>query len=27
VGRLAAAEIHTGLPAPELAGCLPDRFH
>lgn len=26
-GRLAAAEILTGLPAPELAGCRPDRFH
>jgi glycine/D-amino acid oxidase-like deaminating enzyme len=26
VGRLAAAEILTGLPAPELEGCRPDRF-
>ncbi|MEV5896532.1 NAD(P)/FAD-dependent oxidoreductase [Nonomuraea fuscirosea] len=25
-GRLAAAEILTGAPAPELAGCRPDRF-
>jgi glycine/D-amino acid oxidase-like deaminating enzyme len=27
VGRLAAAEILTGSPADELAGCRPDRFH
>jgi glycine/D-amino acid oxidase-like deaminating enzyme len=27
VGRLAATEILTELPAPELAGCRPDRFH
>lgn len=26
-GRLAASEILTGVPAPELAGCRPDRFH
>ncbi|MEV0647526.1 FAD-binding oxidoreductase [Phytomonospora sp. NPDC050363] len=26
VGRLAAGEILTGQPAPELAGCRPDRF-
>ncbi|WP_152362490.1 NAD(P)/FAD-dependent oxidoreductase [Microlunatus speluncae] len=26
LGRLAAAEILTGRPAPELAGCRPDRF-
>jgi glycine/D-amino acid oxidase-like deaminating enzyme len=26
VGRLAAAEILTGRPAPELTGCRPDRF-
>ncbi|WP_020579187.1 NAD(P)/FAD-dependent oxidoreductase [Actinopolymorpha alba] len=26
-GRLAATEILTGLPAPELVGCRPDRFH
>ncbi|NIK59844.1 NAD(P)/FAD-dependent oxidoreductase [Kribbella shirazensis] len=26
VGRLAADEILTGVPAPELAGCRPDRF-
>jgi glycine/D-amino acid oxidase-like deaminating enzyme len=26
-GRLAAAEILTGRPVPELAGCRPDRFH
>lgn len=25
-GRLAATEILTGRPAPELAGCRPDRF-
>ncbi|MFD1719041.1 NAD(P)/FAD-dependent oxidoreductase [Georgenia deserti] len=25
-GRLAASEILTGLPVPELAGCRPDRF-
>ncbi|MEO3801119.1 FAD-dependent oxidoreductase [Nonomuraea sp. B1E8] len=25
-GRLAASEILTGSPAPELAGCRPDRF-
>jgi glycine/D-amino acid oxidase-like deaminating enzyme len=25
-GRLAATEILTGLPAPELVGCRPDRF-
>ncbi|MEV4225473.1 FAD-binding oxidoreductase [Nonomuraea sp. NPDC049725] len=25
-GRLAATEILTGVPAPELAGCRPDRF-
>jgi glycine/D-amino acid oxidase-like deaminating enzyme len=27
VGRLAADEILAGVPAPELAGCRPDRFH
>jgi glycine/D-amino acid oxidase-like deaminating enzyme len=27
VGRLAATEILTELPAPELAGCRPGRFH
>jgi glycine/D-amino acid oxidase-like deaminating enzyme len=26
-GRLAATEILTGLPTPELSGCRPDRFH
>ena len=26
VGRLAATEVLTGSPAPELAGCRPDRF-
>ncbi|MGH8877208.1 MAG: NAD(P)/FAD-dependent oxidoreductase [Stackebrandtia sp.] len=26
-GRLAATELLTGLPSPELAGCRPDRFH
>ncbi|MEV1004887.1 FAD-binding oxidoreductase [Nonomuraea sp. NPDC050202] len=26
-GRLAATEVLTGSPAPELSGCRPDRFH
>lgn len=26
-GRLAATEVLTRLPAPELVGCRPDRFH